>query len=214
MTGHTADVTPSTLLEALGHERSHVATERAAEQAAADPAVAPTFSQIYEAHFDFVWRSARRLGATQAHVDDVVQETFMVVHRRLPEFEGRSSIKTWLFGITRRVVSDHHRSARRRPVEPIGERDPAAPRAEDPEQRYGVMQGQALLHALLDQLDRDKREVFVLAELEQMSGPEIASALDLNLNTMHARLRAARREFEQALARHAARHNSRTRQTP
>jgi len=161
---------------------------------------APSFGEIYEASFDFVWRSARRLGVVQAHVDDVTQEVFMVVHRRLGEFQGRSSLKTWLFSITRRVVSDYHRSARRKPTEPLGERELRGHGA-DPEQSYAVLEGQALLHALLGALDIDKREVFVLAELEQMSGPEIARALDLNLNTMHARLRAARREFEQALAR-------------
>ncbi len=62
-----------------------------------------------------------------------------------------------------------------------------------------------LLRALLETLDEDKREVFVLAELEQMSVPEIAAALELNVNTTHSRLRAARRGFEQALARHRAR---------
>jgi RNA polymerase sigma-70 factor (ECF subfamily) len=164
---------------------------------------APTFEAIYETSFDFVWRSARRLGVQQTHVDDVVQEVFMVVHRRLAEFEGRSQLKTWLFGITRRVVGTYHRTARRKPTEALGEREITA--AGNPEQSYAALQGHALLHALLDELEADKREVFVLAELEEMSGPEIAHALELNLNTMHARLRAARRDFEQALARHNAR---------
>jgi RNA polymerase sigma-70 factor (ECF subfamily) len=163
----------------------------------------PSFGEVYEASFDFVWRSARRLGVKQTHVDDVVQEVFMVVHRRLAEFEGRSQLKTWLFGITRRVVGTYHRTARRKPTEALGEHEITA--TGNPEQSYATLQGQALLHALLDELEADRREVFVLAELEEMSGPEIARALELNLNTMHARLRAARRDFEQALARHHAR---------
>jgi RNA polymerase sigma-70 factor (ECF subfamily) len=197
MAGHSSTVTASPLLEATGPERSHQPTADAAG------APAPTFAEIYEGSFDFVWRSARRLGAQQTQVDDVVQEVFLVVHRRLGEFEGRSSLKTWLFGITRRVVGGYHRTARRKPTEPLGEREVSS--YDDPEQRCSALQGQALLHALLDQLDTEKREVFVLSELEEMSGPEIALALDLNLNTMHARLRAARRDFEQALARHNAR---------
>lgn len=197
MPGHPADVTVSTLLDALGRARS----DRTADVAMAPT---PTFSEIYEASFDFVWRSARRLGVLPAHVDDVVQEVFMVVHRRLPEFEGRSSLHTWLFGITRRVVGAYHRTARRKPAEPLGERELAAPGA-DPEERCAALEGQALLHAVLGELSLERREVFVLAELEQMSGPEIARALDLNLNTMHSRLRAARRDFEQALARRTAR---------
>jgi RNA polymerase sigma-70 factor (ECF subfamily) len=197
MAGHSSTVTASALLEVIGPERP-----RPAADAAETPA--PSFAEVYESSFDFVWRSARRLGVKQTHVDDVVQEVFMVVHRRLGEFEGRSSLKTWLFGITRRVVGGHRRTARRKPTEPLGERELTAS-DNDPEQRCAALQGQALLHALLDELDTEKREVFVLSELEEMSGPEIALALDLNLNTMHARLRAARRDFEQALARHNAR---------
>lgn len=189
------------MLEGLGSERS----ERTADAALAP---VPTFAEIYEESFDFVWRSARRLGVDQTQVDDVVQEVFLVVHRRLAEFEGRSALKTWLFGITRRVVGGYRRSARRKPTESLGERE--LPASDNPEQRCAALQGQALLHALLDELDTDKREVFVLSELEEMSGPEIAQALELNLNTMHARLRAARRDFEQALARH----NARSRRSP
>jgi len=196
------DVTASTLLEALAAERARRVSDVAA-------ASTPTFTAVYEESFDFVWRSARRLGVAEGHVDDVVQEVFLVVHRRLAEFEGRSELKTWLFGITRRVVGAYHRTARRKQTEPLGEREPLA-RDADPEQRYQVLEGKDLLHAVLDELDFDKREVFVLAELEQMTGPEIARALELNINTMHARLRTARREFEQALARRT----HRTRRTP
>lgn len=197
----------STLLEVLGRERAEHTAELAAPVV---PSVrpSPTFAEIYEGYFDFVWRSARRLGVAEAHVDDAVQEIFMVVHRRAGDFEGRSSLKTWLFGITRHVARNHHRGQRRRPMELLGEREVAAGPSADPERRCAVLEGQALLHALLDELDDDKREVFVLAELEQMPGPEIARALDLNVHTMHARLRAARREFEEALARHTARSHS------
>lgn len=165
---------------------------------------AVSLAEVYETHFDFVWRSARRLGVASLHVDDVVQEVFLVVHRRLAEFEGRSSLKTWLFGITRRIVRDHRRSARRKPAEPLGAIEPAdlGPAADV---RMTRDEEARLLHAMLDELDEDKREVFVLAELEQMSGPEIADALDVNLNTVYARLRAARASFEQAVLRHQAR---------
>lgn len=176
--------------------------EAGQELVAAAPAL--TLVEVYETYFDFVWRSARRLGVASLHVDDVVQEVFLVVHRRLAEFEGRSSLKTWLFGITRRIVRDHRRSARRKPAEPLGAMEPQdlGPAADV---RLTREEEARLLHALLDELDEDKREVFVLAELEQMSGPEIADALDVNLNTVYARLRAARASFEQAAARYQAR---------
>jgi RNA polymerase sigma-70 factor (ECF subfamily) len=163
------------------------------------------FVEVYEAQFDFVWRSARRLGVSALHLDDVVQEVFLVVHRRLAEFEARSSLKTWLFAITRRVVSDYRRSARRKPSEPIGNYEPEASASCLADAQLARDEDARLLYALLDELDEDKREVFVLAELEQMSGPEIADALAENLNTVYARLRAARAAFEAAVARHHAR---------
>lgn len=163
------------------------------------------FAEVYEAQFDFVWRSARRLGVSALHLDDVVQEVFLVVHRRLAEFEARSSLKTWLFAITRRVVSDYRRSARRKPSEPIGNYEPEAGASCLADAQLARNEDARLLYALLEELDEDKREVFVLAELEQMSGPEIADALGENLNTVYARLRAARAAFEAAVARHHAR---------
>src|ERR1700683_1529789 len=82
--------------------------------AADEQSAPPSFDQVYEEHFDFVWRSAKRLGVHDGAVDDVVQETFLVVQRRLPEFEGRSSPNTWVFGIVLRVARDHRRKVRRK----------------------------------------------------------------------------------------------------
>lgn len=164
-----------------------------------------TFEQVYSAHFSFVWRSAKRLGARDGALDDVVQEVFVVVHRRLADFEGRSALRTWLFGIAARVVRDHRRSTRRR--DPGCEVDPDTLRAESsgPDETAEKAEAVRLLHALLDELDDERREVFVMAELEQMAMPEIAEALGVNVNTAYARLRTARQEFEQALGRHRAR---------
>src|SRR5262245_16282732 len=72
------------------------------------------FDAVYDACFDFVWRNARRLGVPDAQLDDAVQEVFLVVHRRLADFEGRSSIKTWVFGILLKVAADHRRALRRK----------------------------------------------------------------------------------------------------
>lgn len=164
-----------------------------------------SFEDVYHAHFPFVWRSARRLGARDASLDDVVQEVFVVVHRRLADFEGRSSLKTWLFGITLRVVRDHRRSPHRRTAGCEVDPDTLRAGGNGPAEQAEQAQAVRLLHALLDELDDERREVFVMAELEQMPMPEIAEALGLNVNTAHSRLRAARQDFEQALARHRAR---------
>ena len=170
----------------------------------------PDFEGVYERYFDFVWRTARRLGCPEAALDDAAQDVFVVVHRKLPEFEGRSSLKTWLYAITRRVVSDHRRKhQRRRPAEtPF--RDERAPCAEaSPQELAARQQAAMLLHAFLDSLPDEQREVFVLAELEQMTAPEIAEATGAKLNTVYSRLRLARRALERVVARQAARRRSR-----
>src|SRR5688500_20226670 len=113
---------------AAGHGSGDVS---AAE--AITPFVAPPFEAVYEQLFDFVWRSARRLGVADAAVDDVVQETFLVVHRRLPGFEGRSTVKTWVFAIVLRVVSDWRRTQRRKGG--LASLDQIAPDGEMPDDR-------------------------------------------------------------------------------
>ncbi|HEX4353772.1 MAG TPA: sigma-70 family RNA polymerase sigma factor [Polyangiales bacterium] len=203
--GHSTDMGPS---------RIEPANETEVGAGAWAPALGPpselSLSAVYDAQFDFVWRCARRLGVEPASLDDVVQEVFLVVHRRLCEFEGRSTLKSWLFGITRRVVRDQRRSRRRKPTEVLAH-DPIDPLARTPDAQLDLREQAALLHRLLDSLDDDKREAFVLSELEEMSGPEIADALQLNLNTVYARVRAARSAFDAALQRHQA---SGTRRTP
>lgn len=164
------------------------------------PAVAPDFSEIYETYFDFVWRSARRLGVPDASLDDVVQDVFVTVYRRLPAFEGRSLLRTWIFGIVRHTVNDFRRSARRKPTEALAH-EVADVGAESPHEQAANEQASKLLHAVLAELSDDLREVFVLSELEQMSAPEVAQALSLNVNTVYSRLRSARREFDAALHR-------------
>ncbi len=161
----------------------------------------PSFEALYEEYFNFVWRSLRRLGVGAASLDDAVQDVFVVVHRRLAEFEGRSSIKTWLFGITLRVAQEHRRRLRRKEgsLEPLddGFVDAAPGPLEEAEKAEAVR----VLDAILATLDDDKRAVFILAELEQMTAPEIAESLGINANTVYSRLRAARQAFETAMSR-------------
>lgn len=170
------------------------------ESARPEAYVAPAFEAVYAQHFDFVWRSVRRLGVPQSATDDAVQDVFLVVHRRLAEFEGRSSLRTWLFGIVRRVARDH-RPRRDRPTddEALGHLAESADRA--PDERAARNEAARLLNELLQTIDEDKREAFILSELEQFSVPEISEALGVNLNTVYARVRAARKELEQGLAR-------------
>lgn len=164
-----------------------------------------SFDDVYEQCLDFVWRSLRSLGVRDPQLDDAVQDVFVVVHRRLGEFEARSTIKTWVFGIAVRVARDYRRREQRKgglssmSTGGVLDFDVLDDRP-GPEAQVETAQSLRRLAKLLDALDDDKREVFVLAELEQLSSPEIAELLGIKLNTVYSRLRAARREFEIALA--------------
>jgi RNA polymerase sigma-70 factor (ECF subfamily) len=168
--------------------------------------VSPDFESVYEENLKFVWRAVRRLGIDPADTDDVVQEVFVVAHRKLPEFEGRAQVRTWLYKIAVGVVRHYFRTQRRKPgnrpatsaqdLEVLRDRHQTGP-AEAAERAEAVK----ILDGILAHLDGEKREVFVLAEVEQLSSVEIAEVLGVNLNTIYSRLRAARQEFERALAR-------------
>ena len=179
---------------------------------AASSAVGATLriEDVYDAYADYVFRSLRRLGVPESVLKDALQDVFVVVHRRLAEFHAAEHVKRWLFVIALRVASNHRRSLRRRwsrfaSAPELDIERVAAGRAEEPLELAEHAERIRLFYALLESLDDDKRSVFVLAELEQLSVPEIAATLGLNVNTAHARLRAGRQRFEQALRRHEAR---------
>jgi RNA polymerase sigma-70 factor (ECF subfamily) len=157
------------------------------------------FATVYEAHAGFVWRVLRGMGVGDSQVEDAIQEVFIVVHRRLPEFDGRHSIKTWLFAIAFRVACDHRRKLKRgRSHDPIDDhlRDGGLGPAETAERLEAVR----ILEHLLDQVDEEKRAVLVLAEIEGMTVPEIAAATGVPANTVYTRLRRARMQLNQAIA--------------
>jgi RNA polymerase sigma-70 factor (ECF subfamily) len=164
----------------------------------------PSFEALYRQYFDFVWSSVRRLGVGNDALDDVVQEIFIVIHSRLHTLEQPESLRSWIYGIVRRTVSGHHRTNRTRTSGVIAATDSGAtgtPPATPFELTARANEFQ-LLQQLLSKLDDAKREVFELVEIEEMSVPEVAAALEIPLNTAYSRLRAARQEFEEALARH------------
>ena len=163
------------------------------------------FDAIYEQHFAFVWRTVRRLGVADRNVDDAVQDVFIVVHRRLLEFEGRSTVKTWLFGIARRVAHDHRRRAMRKENDRELPDVVADEHAPSPRDAAETAEAVRMLHDLLATLPEEQCEVFVLAELEQMTAPEIADAIDEKVNTVYSRLRLGRAAFNKAVARRNAR---------
>jgi RNA polymerase sigma-70 factor (ECF subfamily) len=174
----------------------------------ASPAAVPTAeltaAALFHKHAAFAWRVLRRLGVPDEDADDACQEVFVTVHRKLPTFEGRSSPRTWIYGICVRVASDHRKRAGiRREVPSV--RPPDRSVDAHQEDDVAVREARALLDRILDQLDDDKRAAFVLYEIEELSLKDLAAALDCPLQTAYSRLQAARREVEEALHRLRAR---------
>lgn len=173
------------------------------------PAEPAAFASFHDAHVDFMHRGARRLGVEADAVEDVVQEVFLVAHRRRDDFRGQASVKTWLYGILINVTRLHRRTGARSALHGVIDR--AVPvtdtdrvpdeRARRPDALAETAQAYRMLLDVLDQLDEEKREIFVLAELEQLSVPEIADIVGIKLNTAYSRLRLARAAFQDVLAR-------------
>src|SRR5262249_29340406 len=132
--------------------------------AASDPtSTRLSVEQVYHEYFDFVWCAARRLGVAPASLDDVVQDVFVVVHRRLRDFEGRSPVKTWLFGIVLRISRDHRRTVRRKGgLAPLD--DGMADGRPSPLEATAQSEALQRIQNLLGELDDAKREVWVMAE--------------------------------------------------
>jgi RNA polymerase sigma-70 factor (ECF subfamily) len=168
----------------------------------------PTLQTIYKDYFDFVWSSARHLGAAGDAIDDVVQDVFIVIHHKLATLQRPEALRSWIYGIVRRTVSDYRRSRRTRDA--AGARlgaeykssRPSQPSPLDMAERNAELE---LLESVLAELDETKREVFVMVEVLEMTVPEVVQALEIPLNTAYSRLRLARQSFEDALAKHEAR---------
>jgi RNA polymerase sigma-70 factor (ECF subfamily) len=168
------------------------------------------FRDFYRDNVEFVWRAARRLGVSDDAVDDVVQHVFLVAYRRYDstrlQDSSRQWAKTWLFAILLHAVREHRRSNRRKsPHLKSPYTDPETlegPGHLGPHEAFTQAEAARIVRLLLEQLDQDKREVFVLGELQQFTIPEIGEALGINPSTASTRLQAARRTFERAALRY------------
>jgi RNA polymerase sigma-70 factor, ECF subfamily len=188
--------------------RMHLLIERGDETAVPmpEPSLPETLAQIYDAHFDFVWRNARRLGVEESSADDVTQDVFMIVHRRIAHYDGRASMRAWIFGILIRVVRDHRRSFRRKgarnvPFELATGHDANVAPVPTPVEEAERAERARQLERLLRELDDEKRTLLILSELEEWTLREIAELYGSNTNTIYSRLRAAKRALEQAYLR-------------
>lgn len=166
--------------------------------------VVPAFATVYQDHFKYVWRCLRSLGVESSTLDDAVQEVFLVVSRKLNEFDGGSKLSTWLYAIVLHVARRHRVAAAshaRRIISGSAETFAMGSELARGDLRHEIEKNEklALAQRALATLDDTKREVFVFACVEGMSAPEIADVIGVPLNTVYSRLRVAKQQFEHAV---------------
>ena len=159
--------------------------------------------QLFQEHAVTVSRWAARLGGPSIDVEDVVQEVFMVAHRRLAEFRGEAKVSTWLFRITQNVASHHRRRARwrrwlRGSATDVGGRLPA-PQL-DPVEEMVRKQAAAQIYAVLDRMSEKFRTVLILANFDGLDANEIAAATGVQPATARVWLHRARLQYQRLAA--------------
>jgi len=183
------------------HSSSEEARSGTIEGAGPVSGASVDFPTIYRQNHAAIWRFLRHLGVRESDVPDLTHNVFLIAHRKLPGFEHRSTIRTWLCGIALRVGRDFLKSAAVR-LE-VSATDMKVVETAPSEQSVESLRhdGQLeLAERLLDSLPAEQREVFVLHELEQMTGSEIATLMGTSLGTVRSRLRRARDSFQKQVA--------------
>ena len=186
----------------MAPSQAEAADHAAATLAGAGPSLpVPSFEELCTRYFEFVWKCARAFGAKSDGIDDVVQDVFLVVQRRHADLKDAGAARSWIYGITRRTVSSHRRQRRERDARGAPDVDSLRSPEQSPLAAAEHNLEVRVLLTLLDGLDERKREVFVLSEILEMSGREIAETIGVPMNTVYSRLRAAREEFDAAAQR-------------
>lgn len=170
---------------------------------AAPVAAALDVTTVHERHVDFVWKTLQRLGVRSSDLEDALQDVFVVVHRRIDSFNGSSLVTTWLFGICLRVAVAHRRRGHVRREQSSAELEVSLETDSEvgPEAQAMALQRRRQLALVLESLEPQRRAVFVMFELEDMSAPAIARTLGVPLGTVYSRLAAARADFKKAFER-------------
>src|SRR6185503_255224 len=161
-------------------------------------------STMFHHHYDFVWRSVRRLGVPEDAADDAAQEVFVVASRKLDAIDAGKE-KAFLFGTAIRVAADTRRALQRRRQSPCSEQPEPVDATPALDDLVDQKRARVILDQLIALLPEDTRPVFVLYELEGMTMASIASCLDLPAGTVASRLRRARELFAAQVARLEAR---------
>lgn len=158
----------------------------------------PAFRIIYAQEAQFVWRVVRRLGGRDSELEDLVHDVFAAAWRSWHTLDGARPVRPWLYGVAFRVMLDHHRRHSTHREQPTAELPDLVDERPSPSRTAETRQELSVAQQIIDDLEIERRAVFVLHELEGLDMPEIARALNVPLNTAYSRLRLARRDFEAA----------------
>lgn len=169
------------------------------------PALDRRFRVMFEREFSYVWRSLRRLGVAEADCDDVANEVFVRVHERFEQYDSTRPLRPWLFAFCARLAADYRKLARHRWESALESDSKVGIATDGPEEVALRHETRSLVLDALDALDDERRQVFVLHEIEERPIPEVAEMLSINLATAYTRLRAARQTFTEAARRIQAR---------
>lgn len=176
---------------------SSAAAEATAEGGSVEP-VPKDFDQIVRSHLDFVWRVLRRLGFSAEDADDAAQQVFMIAAQKSEQLvPGRE--RAFLYATARRVAANARRGMQRRREAPRDAWDDVLHPGPGPETRVELARASELLDDLLARMPGELARVLTLAEVEQLTVPDIAELEDLPLGTAASRLRRARALFRQLL---------------
>lgn len=157
------------------------------------------FQSVFEAELDYVCGSLRRLGVRSRDLEDLAQDVFLAMYRHFSQYDPKRPLRPWIFGFVYRTVSNYRRLSRHH-GEVLEDRDGELVASASPEDELASARLERRFWAALDQLPDEQRAVFVMHELDEMSGPDIAESLEIPLNTAYSRIRSARLQMEKSLA--------------
>ena len=154
----------------------------------------PSFQDVFRAHSQYVWVTLRRLGARPAELEDLTHDVFIQVLRHLDEYDPERPMRPWLFAFAFRVAAEDRRRVRRRPevAADLGEAPDSKP---GPVEELLQQERRDLARAAIDEVELNRRAVFILHELDGFAIPEVARSLEIPLATAYSRLRLAREDF-------------------
>jgi RNA polymerase sigma-70 factor (ECF subfamily) len=156
---------------------------------------------LYDEHYEFLGRALWRLGVDRSHIDDAIQDLFIIVFRRFDQFEWRSSVRTWLYAIALRVAKAHRRRTNRRSFDSLDETDVYLACEGNQHDAQERVEAAKVVQAIVETMDEPIRLVFTMIELEEFTAPEIALVLGISVNTVYSRLRLGRVHFDRAVER-------------